>query len=48
MEPLPENRIDLIPQPEHLVSEAMKRPPEPRVFTAEIDIKQPLPVATNG
>lgn len=40
--------------PEHLVSEAMKKPPaphpkeEPVVFTASVNIKQPIPVTKNG
>lgn len=36
MEPLPENRIDQLPKkPEHLVSEAMKKPPEKVKITKE-------------
>lgn len=34
------------PEPERLVSEAMKKPPE--IFTATIDIKSKPPVIDNG
>ena len=43
-------------KPEHIVSEAMKKPPAPHpkeddapvVFTASVNIKQPVPVTKNG
>lgn len=46
---LPKDRIDAIPvKPEHLVSDAMKTPPEPQVFTASINMVAPKPRINNG